>query len=533
MKTISEAVFGVKRNKVDMKAVEYVVQLGQNEPQTEAFMAFIKRAHPPATKAAMARAWGKIRHFFSGQNETQYETIQQFLDVTRTVTFFKNTALIEDIVEDTDREGAMATSAPCPLSSGSGSANSSSGDSGSITTSTTTNSSSNSLSPTAISKMRSGFRTNWDSYVGESWVLPTGLNLDDLLQQHVLGLNYEATLHSFIISDIEEVVHLITDPKDKEQLMSVLARKRDDNAWMLTPAEALFVDRYSQPPIALKEMVKRGYGNTLTEALKDGEAGMLDEDFCDTIHHTVDRYHRIYKRNLWRLPSGKSEAWYRENIWWILGDLFNEPEATIYEPGEYHSKASGQRKNRKRKSPNEPQQVGRKSDGIILCCSPELELGAMEAARSDGGTHSTKALSDIIKLAKVMKDQFDRVQQSTVVDVQEQLTTYGIRTAGGSVFFYTMHHRRGRWYQFTCQGSASFPEVWKQDGGNTNKLLSVISFLFAFKRQVCTMSANIEQWTNPGYNLPKPAGSSGRAIPATLTTPTSSPRLTSATAPPP
>ncbi|KAK3827412.1 MAG: hypothetical protein J3Q66DRAFT_382422 [Benniella sp.] len=440
------------------------------------------------------------------------------------VTFFKNTALIEDIAEDTDREGAVATNAPRPLSSGSASASSSSGDSGSNATSTTTNSSNSSLSPTAIPKMRSGFRTNWDSYVGESWVLPSGLSLDDPLQQHVLGLNYEATLHSFIISDIEE---------DKEQLMSVLTRTRDDDAWMPTPAEALFVDRYSQPPIALKEMFKKGYINVSTEALKDGEAGMLDEDFCDTIHHIVDRYHRIYKRNLWRLPSGKSEAWYRENIWWILGDLFNEPEATIYEPGEYHSKASSQRKNRKRKSANEPQQVGRKSDGIILRCSPELELGAMEAAKSDGGTHSTKALSDIIKLAKVMKDQFDRVQQSAVDDVQEQLTTYGIRTAGGSVFFYTMQHRRGRWYQFTYQGSASFPEVWKQDGGNTNKLLSVISFLFAFKRQVCTMSASIEQWTNPRYNLPKPAGSSDRAIPATLTTPTSSPRLASATAPPP
>ncbi|KAG0006539.1 hypothetical protein BGZ65_006878 [Modicella reniformis] len=119
---------------------------------------------------------------------------------------------------------------------------------------------------------------------------------------------------------------LVADPKGKEHLMSVFARKRDDKAWKLAHAETRFIDRYYQSPVALKEMVKKGNSGAMAEALKDGEAGLSDEDLCD---------------------------------------LFNEPEATIYEPGEYHPKASNHRKNRKRKSSSE-QQVGRKTDGIIL-----------------------------------------------------------------------------------------------------------------------------------------------------------------------
>ncbi|KAI8348583.1 hypothetical protein B0O80DRAFT_429586 [Mortierella sp. GBAus27b] len=479
IKTISEAVFGFKRNKVEIKAVEYIVQLEQDKPQAEAFMAFIKLAHPSARKEAMTRAWEKIRDFFGGQNEAQYESIQGFIDVTRMVTLFKDTTSIENAQENGDKGGSQATNAlrrpssPETIgtstsggdSNGDNSTSTGSGSTSYGSNSVSTGSSSN-LSPTVITKMRSAFHASWSSYSGEGWVLPSESSLDDLLKQYILELNYESTLHSFIISDVEDVIRLAEDPRDKDQLALVLNQQRDDKVWKLAPTETKFVDLYCKSPVALKEILRNGCNHAIAEALKDGEPGQLDENFCDSIHHIVDRYHRIYQRNLWRLPSGKSESWYRENVWWILGDLFNEPEVIAYEPGEHHSKASSHRKNCKRKSSNELQQVGRKMDGIIICCSPELELGAMEAAKADNGMHSTKALSDTIKLAKVMKDQFDRVHQSTVVDALEHITTYGIRVSGGSVFFYTMHHRRGRWYQFTCEGAASFPEVWKQDGNH-------------------------------------------------------------------
>ncbi|KAG0266833.1 hypothetical protein DFQ27_009406 [Actinomortierella ambigua] len=250
-------------------------------------------------------------------------------------------------------------------------------------------------------------------------------------------------------------------------------QSRDEAAWKPSPSEIKHLDRYHRPRIALEEVLKNGYGSVMAEAVKDPDANLPDETFCDDVHDIVKRYHRVYRRNLWLLPDGKSGSWYRDNIWWILDDLFNEPATIIYEHGENLSKAPGDRINGKRKASTEHQQVGRKTDGIILCHEPTLELGVMEAAKADDGVHTTKAMSDTIKLGKVMKDQLDMLRRNVAdPEIAEKLVTYGMRIAKRSVTFYTLAHVERRWYKFTDQGTATLPHGWHQDGCNMLKLLT-------------------------------------------------------------
>ncbi|KAF9949682.1 hypothetical protein BGZ65_007141 [Modicella reniformis] len=247
----------------------------------------------------------------------------------------------------------------------------------------------------------------------------------------------------------------------------------------------------------------------------------------------------MYKRDKYILPDSKSESWYRENVWIVFHELLNAEEAIQYAP-EHHSRASGQRKNGKRKSPQEKQQVGRKTDGVIMCMSPELELGAMEMAKA--GPNSTKALEDTLKLAKTMKDQFDKICDSSAISIDRilaassslsssdlnrpPLTTFGLLIAGGTISFYTLQHRRGRFYQLSCQGTATLPSVWMANGRNTKMILSVLSFLLCFRRQAMAMAAMIGDLTDVDFRLPPPPGTALRAkLPSTIITPASSPRL--------
>ncbi|KAF9153458.1 hypothetical protein DFQ26_000562 [Actinomortierella ambigua] len=172
---------------------------------------------------------------------------------------------------------------------------------------------------------------------------------------------------------------------------------------------------------------------------------------------------------------------------------------------------------------------GRKADGAILSCTPVMELGVMEASKADDGPHSTKALSNTIKMVKVLKDQFNRIYQASTVDIQVRLRTYGLCIVAGTVYFYDLRHLHGRWYRLTCHGTVSFPDIWRQNGGNTDVLLSTISSLLAFKRHVSAMASSVEQWLEPVSGQPEPVEPADKAVPATLTTPTGSPQPTPTT----
>ncbi|KAF9580807.1 hypothetical protein BGW38_002397 [Lunasporangiospora selenospora] len=207
-------------------------------------------------------------------------------------------------------------------------------------------------------------------YIDENqW--PSGAILDDLAKEHALTLLYESSIHSCIIGGIEEILQLARDPKDKKALR--------DSLLMPPEAELQCLCLHNKSPMEPGPRARQ-------------------------------QYPQMYKRNKDTLSDSKSESWYRENVRIMFHDLLSVEEVIQHTPGKHHSEASGQRKNLKRKFVQENQQVGRKVDGAILCVSPELELGVVEAAKADhAGPNSAKTLGDKLKIAKIMKDQFEKI----------------------------------------------------------------------------------------------------------------------------
>ncbi|KAF9984435.1 hypothetical protein BGZ65_000398 [Modicella reniformis] len=399
-------------------------------------------------------------------------------------------------------------------------------------------SSNGSLSSAALVNLRQAYEENWRVYTGQNWVLPSGVTLDEVVYRYVLGLTYESTLHSFVINDVEEILQLAQDPLDKEVLQIALDRPRDDTVWTLPDVEKRYLQLYDMTPALMEEMMWHGGGgvwDAATKKVEDKEEGkdvttavLPDKDFCKLTHELANSLFMVYERNKLTIPDFKSESWYRENLWALLHILLNVKNTLSYEPGEYHSRASGHRKNSRRKTAQEKQQVGRKTDGIITCVLPALELGAMEAAKEDpAGPKSTKALMDGLKLAKTLKDQIDMIREMLTTGGEEairQLATYGLLIAGGTISFYTLQLQDGRFYQFTCQGTVTLPSKWMPDGDNTTCILTVVASLLSFRRQIVDMAVKIRKWTKHNYELPKPAGALCTDIPATIKTPTLSPK---------
>ncbi|KAF9349267.1 Alanine--tRNA ligase [Mortierella sp. NVP85] len=587
---------------VERLVIEYAVE-NKLAPRIDAsaFYTHARSVVPTAEASLVSHSWNRAKTFFNGsaERDEEYKVLRSLMDVDKMIASFQAAAFVdkhgeehEEVPEVSQQEHQQQAQqqqeqqrtqpqqeqqqheepkeqSQCSDSSRTSTRRSS-------TTCTRTSSSNGSLGSTALANLRSAFENNEKDFKGNPWTLPSGATLDSLLRAHIMSLPYESTLHSWIISDVDEVIQLVADPRDKEELKQVLDRRRDEALWTLPEAEEQYLCLYNKSPAEVQRMLKYGYGSVMDGAIAAVRASEDDaknhattisssttaatittttvttttnssfppeEDFCDLVHELVNSLYRMYKRNKFALPNSRSESWYRENVWIMFHELLDVDEAIQYTPGEHYSQASGQRKNGKRKSPQVKQQVGRKTDGVVMCVSPELELGAVEAAKADHtGPNSTKALGDTLKLAKTMKDQFDRIYDSSSnVDRalnasssssspsdphRPPLTTYGLLIAGGTISFYTLQHRCGPFYQLSCQGTATLPAVWMSNGRNTKTILSVLSFLLCFRRQAIAMAATIGELTDVDFQLPRPPGTALRAnLPATITTPTTSPRL--------
>ncbi|KAF9581237.1 hypothetical protein BGW38_001809 [Lunasporangiospora selenospora] len=565
IKTLARMVYGRKTNKAYMKAVEYILSTSKDksDPDIKAFVAYIRGVYPAVNPINLSNAWIKLHQFFTGDlsQQEQYQRLARLLDAPRMIeAFCRLPDILDNVDEETgngDSEGsyegsAKEVSTPSQDIHSSVTSSSTPKRRRSTTKSASSGKSRNSnasLSSSALFNLRRAYEENWQAYTGRTWVLPSGITLDEIVRHYVLGLTYESALHSCVISDLSDILQLPQNQQDKQALRIAIGQPRDNTAWTLPDVEKQYLQFYDVAPHLMEE--KMWYGGedvwkTAAERVaadkekkERGEdvvtAVMPDKSFCRLIHELINSLFVVYERNKLTIPDSKSESWYRENPWALLHILLNVKDTLSYEPGEYYSRASSYRKNTRRKTAQEKQQLGRKSDGIIACVSPTLELGAAEVVKADPtGLQSTKILKDRLKLAKTLKDQIDRIREMLATDKEEaakQLATYGLLIVGGSISFYTLRLQTGRFYQFTCQGTATLPSNWMSNGDNTTSILTAVANLLLFRRQVVDMAINIRRWTKRNYELAEPAGALRTDIPVTITTPTSSPSLSPSAAP--
>ncbi|KAG0270608.1 hypothetical protein DFQ27_002599 [Actinomortierella ambigua] len=573
--TLTSKVFVRRPTRVQKCAIQYITEMRLNpRPSVEGYLSHVQAAHLPS-KVNFGAAWNKLKEFFSSSDPATYSDIEDMTNVQALVDAFKAQRCIQPTqpgsVPSTRPQASMSSASSNNVSRSSSSRSSNSRSSNRSSGSGSSSKSSGfSLNSTLLAQLRLNFEANWDAFKGEPWTLPSGAALDDLLRGHVVALDYESTMHSCIISDVDEVLRLTTDPRDQQELERMLCQPRDDSLWSLPDAELQYLQLYDKPPAVIETMLKFGYGTVLesakaaatgpsVDADTSGSAGpniatsatsaaisatptitagsssqVPSEEYCALVHELVNCLYRMYRRNEFTLPGTKSKSWYQENVWIVLHELLNVEDTISYTPGEYHSRASGEYK-----------WAGRGIHGVIVSVAPQLGLGAVKATEADhAGPNSAEALHGRLKLAKTMKDQFDEICDASAANIdkilaaspslerpnQTPLTTYGLLVSGGSISFYSLQHRRGRFYQLCCEGTATPPSVWTSDGRTTARILSVVSSLLCFRRQTMAMASIIDDLMHVGFQLPPASGTNIQSrLPATIVTPNTSPRLRPAT----
>ncbi|KAI8350542.1 hypothetical protein B0O80DRAFT_500732 [Mortierella sp. GBAus27b] len=114
-----------------------------------------------------------------------------------------------------------------------------------------------------------------------------------------------------------------------------------------------------------------------------------------------------------------------------------------------------------------------KTDGVVLDTSTGLEICVLEAANKDDNPRSTKILGDTLKI----KDVVDVMRAKVPEAVHHQLNSYCFRLPVGSIDFYTLQQRSGRFDQLFNESSVAFPPEW--DGFTAEDITTVVEQVMA------------------------------------------------------
>jgi hypothetical protein len=278
--------------------------------------------------------------------------------------------------------------------------------------------------------------------------------------------------------------------------------------------EMAFLSKYVQSPDATQEALSRGW---LAEL--GAEQTPLDGDARYWLYTAVLQLHHVYKQVGFKLPTSKSESWYTTKLMAFLPDLLCAGNVLSHMPGEVQSKASAQRKNADRTLSAKRVQ-GRKIDGLFACQKTEFEIGALEAARTDEGMQTTKALSDNRKLSKLMKDMHDCTRAKASNEVQDDLITFGLQVSRTRITFFSLHKLAGRHYFMRNDGSFTLPLVWDDEPESAEAILNVLLHVLQLKTRMEEMAKNVRKWTCTG----PPDGYDRDVTICTLSSPVSTPK---------
>ncbi|KAF8952268.1 hypothetical protein BGZ46_003597, partial [Entomortierella lignicola] len=116
-------------------------------------------------------------------------------------------------------------------------------------------------------------------------------------------------------------------------------------------------------------------------------------------------------------------------------ELLGMGEDLDLEPGVWYSRASSQRRNKKRENLSVKKTPGHECEwAFISCQTNHLEITAVEVKTSDDGPNGTDCLKDNLKLSKLLKNMFDMISMSMKSEnldlIKSTLAVYGIIISG-------------------------------------------------------------------------------------------------------
>ncbi|KAG9073383.1 hypothetical protein KI688_001178 [Linnemannia hyalina] len=247
--------------------------------------------------------------------------------------------------------------------------------------------------------------------------------------------------------------------------------------------------KYLSTPKATRSALSRGWFSS-----SEGDDA-LDEDQKEWLFKAIHAIYTVYRCCAFHIPHEEKESWYMATLWSFLLPFLNEGNTLVYRPGEAVSEASVLRKNATRTL--ETRRVyGHKIDGLISSTMTRLEFGGIEAAKTDEGAQSTKALMDTRKMAKLLKDMHDCIVSKTDdANALHELETFGLQISRTKVTIYRLRKIRvdGPHYQLVNHGSYMFPLRLAAAA-----IIRLLAALVALKKSMEEMDTKIAAWTIPG-----------------------------------
>ncbi|KAF9413458.1 hypothetical protein BGZ76_005032 [Entomortierella beljakovae] len=387
-----------------------------------------------------------------------------------------------------------------------------------------------SLNAADLENMRSEFKIHYERYDGDSWVLASGTDVDKTLSKHILTLDVEEPLHSFIIDETRSLISLFTI--DDWKILNDLIKQADtkEESKLLPDWKRQVLKCYSLPFEDFKNIWISGWGGIGKSVIEDVIRGAINEaemtSFCQMFNEAMMRLLSIYRRSNFELPKDQSEHWYSTKIWSIFFDLIVDgSELLELDSGEVHSRASALRKNRSRNLQHR-QATGRKIDGLIKCKEFSFEFGAIEIGKKDKGPTGTKSLTDCRKLAKLLKDMFDLMYTKCGGSdyVLSNLRVYGFLISGSRVELISFRYQEGRFYRLVKEQELCIPRTLNNGG---HKLLIKIAVQFLLIRyRMESMVQFIQGCIHPNSEdeLFETLPANSEPLVFTLTTPPNSPK---------
>ncbi|KAI8362431.1 hypothetical protein B0O80DRAFT_524748 [Mortierella sp. GBAus27b] len=524
---LSAEIFGFRTKKLEEHCLEYIVAMKDApSPHPTRLFEFLRAQQQSATEDAMVKAWRRIRNYFSN-DVTTYERLKDLINVEEFVAAFKSAPRMEVFEPATATTAITAVDAPPSLppvcissaaaayptrtrSNSGGSSSNSSNSSSNNNSSGSSGSSGSSLNAVGLAKMREEFSAHFNAFNGQSWVLASGTVVDQVIAEHVKVLSHESTLHSFIVENVRVIVDLFPE-SDKVEVREALEQSRGRMP-SLSAEELAYLALYNKSPSEVYDDIDSGRNNATVSAT----GGLPDKDFRVLVLHCMIQIYRTYSKNNFLLPNEQSESWYMNRLWSVFSLIFDNEIDLDYQPGQ----ASDSRRNKERRL-DDRQLPGREADGLIVASETGLEICVIVAGNKDDGPRSTKALKDMRKMAKEMKDMHDLIRARATQNIRASLKTFGIRVSGLSITLYSLRQLQGRFYQLSVDSTIAFPPRW--NALTTTTILAVLAKLVAFKKELSETAAQVTNATVIPLMTTSQADEDFWAT--TLTTPTNSPRL--------
>ncbi|KAF9149622.1 hypothetical protein BGX20_005941, partial [Mortierella sp. AD010] len=143
--------------------------------------------------------------------------------------------------------------------------------------STSLESSSSTLSTDAVTVMNTLYSKNFRNFKGDPWVLSTGTNVDEFLQQYTITHKKESSLHSFVIVNLKPILELL-ESEDSALFQQSISEyeSKNENAHRPDDWKLHEIQKFELSPSQLWILLREGWSGNGVNLISDIDQVTVD-----------------------------------------------------------------------------------------------------------------------------------------------------------------------------------------------------------------------------------------------------------------